>query len=289
MRLVQFSLKNDANKVKHVGIRVGQEIIDIKTIQNNLPNSVIDLLTDHGPFLQSLETLKLDKFKVRIPMADVVLAAPITKMDKLICVGMNYKDHCEEQNVPVPVEPIFFSKFPSNLTGPFDPIKYPSVTTQLDYEVELAFVIGKKGKDIPVGSAMDYVYGYTVAHDVSARDWQFNKNGGQWLLGKAMDDFCPLGPEIVTKEELPDIYNLKISCKVNGVKKQDSNTSQLVHRVDAIVAFFSRVCKLLPGDVIITGTPPGVGVFQKPPFFLKRGDVVECEIEKIGIIRNEII
>jgi len=104
-----------------------------------------------------------------------------------------------------------------------------------------------------------------------------------------MDDFCPLGPEIVTKEELRDIYNLKISCKVNGVKKQDSNTSQLVHRVDAIVAFFSRVCTLLPGDVIITGTPPGVGVFQKPPFFLKRGDVVECEIEKIGTIRNEII
>jgi 2-keto-4-pentenoate hydratase/2-oxohepta-3-ene-1,7-dioic acid hydratase in catechol pathway len=268
---------------------VGQEVIDLKSIRKDLPNSMIDLVTDHAEFLQSLETLKLDNLKERIPLSEVHLSSPITKCDKLVCVGMNYKDHCEEQNVPVPVEPIFFSKFPSNLVGPNDPIKYPALTEQLDYEVELAFVIGKKGKNIPVESAMDHVFGYAVAHDVSARDWQFNKNGGQWLLGKAMDDFCPLGPEIVTKAELRDPHGLRIRCVVNGVTRQDSNTAQMVHRVDAIIAFLSKVLTLLPGDVIITGTPPGVGVFQKPPFFLKRGDVVECEIEHIGKLRNEII
>jgi len=159
----------------------------------------------------------------------------------------------------------------------------------LDYEVELAFVIGKKGKDIPREEALSYVYGYTVAHDVSARDWQLKKNGGQWLLGKAMDDFCPIGPEIVTSGELGDPQNLPIRCRVNGEIKQNSNTAQMVHQVDAVIAFLSKICTLLPGDLILTGTPPGVGVFQKPPFFLKRGDVVECEIDGIGLIRNEIV
>jgi len=169
------------------------------------------------------------------------------------------------------------------------PIPYPEVTQELDWEVELAVVIGKKGKNIPASSAADYIFGYTVAHDVSARDWQLKKNGGQWLLGKTGDGYCPLGPCVLTSDEVADPHNLKLSCTVNGQVKQNSNTNQLVHGVFDCVAWLSRFCTLLPGDVILTGTPPGVGVFAKPPQFLKRGDVVECQIENIGSITNQVV
>jgi len=288
MRFVQYFRKATPN-VSELGIRVGQEIINIKSIDRKYPNNLVQLLAEHQNAIEDLERGNLAEIKERVAMSEVELDAPLKNPDKVICVGMNYKDHCEEQNAPVPVEPIFFSKFASNIIGPFDPIHYPSVSKQLDWEVELAFVIGKKGKNIPAEKAMEHVLGYTVAHDVSARDWQFNKNGGQWLLGKAMDDFCPIGPEIVTKEELTDPHSLAIRCTVNGEVKQNSNTAQLVHKVDAIVAFLSKIVTLLPGDIILTGTPPGVGVFQKPPVFLNRGDIVECQIEDIGTIRNEII
>jgi len=288
MRFVQYLLRTDPTK-REVGLRVGQEIINLKTIKTGLPNTLLELLTHHGDFLEELEKVKLNEIKDRIPMDQVKLLAPILNPDKVVCVGMNYKDHCEEQNVPVPVEPILFSKFASSITGPNEPIRYPSITKELDFEVELAFVIGKKGKDIPLERALDHVFGYTVAHDVSARDWQLKKNGGQWLLGKTIDDFCPIGPEIVTRSELPDPHVLPIRCRVNGVTEQDSNTDQMVHRVDAIVSYLSKFCTLLPGDIVLTGTPPGVGVFRKPPLFLKKGDVVECEIDGIGTIRNEII
>lgn len=163
------------------------------------------------------------------------------------------------------------------------------MTQELDWEVELAVVIGKKGKNIPSSSAAEYIFGYSVAHDVSARDWQMKRNGGQWLLGKTGDGYCPMGPCVITADELGDPHNLKLSCTVNGVIKQNSNTNQLVHNVYDCVAWLSRFCTLLPGDVILTGTPPGVGVFAKPPQFLKKGDVVECQIEKIGTIRNQVI
>lgn len=161
----------------------------------------------------------------------------------------------------------------------------------MDWEVELTIVIGKDAKRVQESDAMNYVFGYTVAHDVSARDWQLEpgKNGGQWLIGKAMDGFCPLGPAIVMKEDINDPHNLGLRCRVNGVTKQDSNTNQLVHKTAAMVSFISRFMTLRPGDVILTGTPPGVGVFRKPPEYLKRGDVVECEIDGIGKVVNKIV
>ena len=191
--------------------------------------------------------------------------------------------------MPIPKEPVVFSKFSSTICGPNDIIPYPEPTKELDWEVELAIVIGKRGKDIPKDEAMNHIFGFTVAHDISARDWQLRKNGGQWLAGKSMDNFCPLGPAIVTKDEIGDPHNLNLKCVVNGVTKQDSNTSQLIFKTEDIISWCSNLFTLLPGDVILTGTPPGVGVFAKPqPQFLTVGDEVKCSIEKIGTITNEI-
>ncbi|RUS72768.1 hypothetical protein EGW08_019468 [Elysia chlorotica] len=218
----------------------------------------------------------------------IKLLAPITDPGKIVCIGMNYRDHCEEQNLPVPKEPVVFSKFNSAIIGPSDSIKYPSETEELDWEVELVIVVGKEAKNVPETEAMKYVFGYTVAHDVSARDWQLHRNGGQFLIGKSMDCFCPLGPAIVAKEDLKDPHNLRLWTLVNGVTKQDGNTSEMVFKTEAVIAFLSRFITLKPGDIILTGTPPGVGVFKNPPEFLKVGDVVEVGVEGIGSITNKI-
>jgi len=208
---------------------------------------------------------------------------------------MNYKDHCTEQDLPIPEEPVVFSKFGSNcIVGPNTPVVYDdTVTTKMDYEVELGIVIGSVvPRHTKKEDAMKYVGGYTVIHDVSARDWQMERNGGQWLLGKAMDGYAPLGPSIVTTDELDfdKIHSAGIRCRVNGETLQDSNTSQLVFQVDAILAFVSKFITLQPGDVIATGTPPGVGCFRKPsPRWLSVGDVVECEIDGIGTLSNPVV
>ncbi|XP_065827345.1 fumarylacetoacetate hydrolase domain-containing protein 2-like [Oscarella lobularis] len=229
----------------------------------------------------------LAKGAPEIPRADVRLKAPITNPEKVICIGMNYVDHCTEQNVPVPKEPVIFSKFASAITDPGSPVSLEE-TENLDFEVELVIVIGKTGKKISESDAMAHVAGYTVAHDVSARDWQMKKNGGQWLIGKTMDTYCPLGPAIVTTDGITDPHNLGIRCRLNGETVQDSNTNQLVHKTPAALAFISRFITLRPGDLILTGTPPGVGCFRKPPLWLKKGDVVEVEVDEIGCISNPI-
>ncbi|KAJ7305263.1 hypothetical protein JRQ81_011178 [Phrynocephalus forsythii] len=207
-----------------------------------------------------------------LPRDQVTLLAPVTNPDKVICVGMNYGDHCLEQNVKVPTEPIIFSKFPSSIVGPDEDIIHPAESNEVDWEVELAFVIGKRGKHIQASEAMDHVAGFTVAHDVSARDWQMKRNGKQWLLGKTFDTFCPLGPALVTKDSVSDPHNLGIRCRVNGELVQSSSTNQMIFRTEALVAWVSQFVTLYPGDVFLTGTPPGVGVFRKPPVFLKVKD-----------------
>jgi 2-keto-4-pentenoate hydratase/2-oxohepta-3-ene-1,7-dioic acid hydratase in catechol pathway len=200
-----------------------------------------------------------------------------------------YYNSCTEQNLPVPVEPVIFNKFPSAICASGDPIVHPAETAQLDYEVELTIVIGKTGRRITAENAMSHVAGFTVAHDVSARDWQLKKNGNQWLLGKAVDGFAPLGPSIVTPDEVGDVHNLSLKCIVNGVELQSGNTSTLVHKTEALIAWISTFITLRAGDVILTGTPPGVGCFRKPPIWLHPGDVVTCEIEKLGSITNTIV
>lgn len=285
MRFVQFQW----NGRLAVGVEEseGGDIIDVTEIDPNVPHNMKDFIAGgQNNLLAAKNAVNSGHF--RLKRENIQIIAPITNAEKVLCVGMNYKDHCEEQGAPVPEEPVIFSKFNSAVIGPTDNIPYPDVTEKLDWEVELAIVIGRTAKNVKEEKAMDHVFGFTVAHDVSARDWQF-KNGGQFLLGKSMDGFCPLGPAIVMKEDLRDPHNLKLWTRVNGVIKQDGNTNQLVFKTPQLVSFISRFMTLKPGDVILTGTPPGVGVFRKPPEFLKRGDIVEVGIEEIGTLRNKIV
>ncbi len=216
------------------------------------------------------------------------LLPPVPDPQKVICLGLNYRDHAIESGAEIPSEPVIFSKFPSALIGPEAPILLPSISDEVDYEAELVVVIGPGGRDIPREKAMEHVGGYTVGHDVSARDWQLRKPGKQWLAGKTFDTFAPIGPAVVTPDEVPDPHNLGIRLHLNGETMQDSSTSQLIFRIDEVIAYLSRICTLEPGDLLFTGTPPGVGMARKPPVWLKPGDVVEVEIDHLGTLRNPI-
>ncbi|CAH2059461.1 unnamed protein product, partial [Iphiclides podalirius] len=244
------------------------------------------------------EILKSDAFdKVKkvqsknpegVPLSSVKLCAPIHGMDKVLCIGLNYKDHCQEQNLSPPEVPIIFSKFSSTVVGPCDAVRLREVTKKVDWEVELTVVIGKPASDVKATDALDYVLGYTIAQDISARDWQKSRNGGQFLLGKSMDTFCPIGPCITTSDEIGDAQNLAIKCSVNGVLKQRSKTDQLIHKIPDVIERLSSVMTLLPGDIILTGTPGGVGMYRDPPEYLKPGDVIHSEIEKIGVLETRV-
>jgi 2-keto-4-pentenoate hydratase/2-oxohepta-3-ene-1,7-dioic acid hydratase in catechol pathway len=220
-------------------------------------------------------------------IANVRIVSPIPDPEKIICVGRNYMDHCLEQNKPVPEKPILFSKFRTAIIGPGDEIVRPRATERLDFEGELAFVIGKEGRNIPIDRSMEYVAGYTILNDVSARDLQFSD--GQWLRGKSCDTFAPMGPFLATKDEIEDPHNLSIKVTVNGDTMQDSNTGSMIFRIPDLVSFISATMTLSPGDVVATGTPAGVGVFRDPPVFLKAGDTVAIEIEGLGSLTNVVV
>ena len=221
------------------------------------------------------------------PLEAVRLAPPVPDPSKIICCGLNYADHCREQNIELPKNLVLFSKFPTALIGYGDAITWPAGTSQqVDYEAELAFVIGKRAHNVPVEDAYDYIAGYTIANDVSARDVQFSD--GQWVRGKSFDTFCPLGPYLATVDEVADPHNLAIRCRLNGELMQDSNTGEMIFKIPELIAFITQSSTLNPGDVIITGTPHGVGVFRDPKVFLKPGDIVEVEIEGLGILRNSV-
>jgi 2-keto-4-pentenoate hydratase/2-oxohepta-3-ene-1,7-dioic acid hydratase in catechol pathway len=202
-------------------------------------------------------------------------------------VGLNYKDHADEQGVPYPKEPLLFGKSPMAAAGPNDDVVYPDGVEQLDYEVELAVVIGRTARKVAAAQAGQYVAGYCVFNDVSARCCQFGDK--QWFRGKSFDTFAPFGPALVTPDEVPDPHGLTLTCKVNGELRQNSNTNQFIHRIENIIAHITRGITLQPGDVIATGTPSGVGVFFKPPRLLKRGDVVELEVQGLGKLVNKIV
>ncbi|KAK6313314.1 hypothetical protein J4Q44_G00166610 [Coregonus suidteri] len=291
MRLVQFCRQGDEGGVR-VGVDRGEGlgVIDLKAFDPSMPMTMRELLEMGAKGMQCAQrALEVSPTQCVVPFAEVRLLSPVLAPEKVVCVGMNYRDHCLEQNAPIPKEPIIFSKFPSAITGPFDDITLPDESQEVDWEVELAFVIGRKGKHIKEEDAMSYVAGFTVANDVSARDWQMKRNGKQWLLGKTFDSFCPLGPALVTTSAVMDPHNLGIRCLVNGVAVQNSNTNQLIFKTEQVVAWVSQFVTLSPGDVFLTGTPPGVGVFRNPPVFLKKGDVVECQIDQVGVIRNNVV
>ena len=220
-----------------------------------------------------------------LPLDEVKLAAPVTRPSKIIAIGLNYRDHAEENKMEIPENPIVFAKFPSSLLEPNGTITWNEVVSQkVDFEAEMAVIIGKKIYACAEADANQAIFGYTCANDVSARDHQ--REDGQWIRGKSLDTFCPLGPWIVTADEIPDPHSLGIQCIVNNEVMQSSNTDQLIFRVPRLVSFLSRHFTLLPGDIILTGTAGGVGVFRRPQVFLKEGDEVVVEIEGIGRLVN---
>ena len=221
-------------------------------------------------------------------LADVRLLAPIERPGKYLAIGMNYQKHLEEAErigVAAPKQQLWFNKQTTCIAGPFDDIA-PGVTEKLDYEVELGVVIGKTAKGVSAADALDHVFGYLVANDVSARDWQFHSP--TFTMGKSFDTHGPIGPWIVTADEIDDPQNLDLRCFVNGERRQSSNTGLMIHRLDQQIEYLSTAFTLEPGDLIATGTPEGVGVGMDPPKFLNPGDVVRCEIDRIGAIENKI-
>ncbi|XP_011641724.1 fumarylacetoacetate hydrolase domain-containing protein 2A isoform X1 [Pogonomyrmex barbatus] len=299
MRFVQFTNKSGGPPHLGVQLKQGGDIIAVSAVDSRIPNTLKKFLEGGDDLLKKAK--RDDDFDLRrtveriiaegrsvTPEADVNFLAPVTRMDKLICIGLNYSGHCQEQGKPTPESPIVFNKFPSNIIGPHDNIQLPQISDKIDWEAELAIVIGKKCKGLSSDNVEDCIFGYTVAQDITARDWQ-KRNGGQFLLGKAMDTFCPLGPAVITKEAICDINNLSVRTWVNGKLKQDGNTNELIFKPHEIVAYISQFMTLLPGDVILTGTPAGVGFTRNPPEFLQRGDVLETEIESLGRLRNKVI
>ena len=221
------------------------------------------------------------------PLRPGMLAAPLRSPSKLACVGLNYHAHCRETGMAAPERPLIFAKFNSSLTGPDSRIEWPEgLTEQVDWEAELAVVIGRRVRAVSESEALEAVFGYTAANDVSARDLQFSDQ--QWVRGKSLDTFCPLGPVVVTADEFGDPQDKRLLARVNGETMQDSTTAEMIFGVAEIVSFLSHACTLGPGDVILTGTPWGVGGFRDPPIFLKPGDTVEVEVENIGVLQNEI-
>ncbi|WP_246998379.1 fumarylacetoacetate hydrolase family protein [Halosolutus gelatinilyticus] len=217
---------------------------------------------------------------------DVDRLAPITDPEKVVCVGLNYRDHAEEGDNPIPDEPVLFSKFPTTVTGPGSTITWdPDLTEKVDYEAELVVVIGRETRRVDREDAFDHVAGYLVGNDVSARDLQHGD--GQWVRGKSLDTFAPIGPELVTTDEVDDPHDLDIWAEVNGERLQESSTSSLIFGVDDLVSFCSQAFTLKPGDLIFTGTPPGVGVYREPPVLLDDGDSVTIGIDGIGELTND--
>jgi 2-keto-4-pentenoate hydratase/2-oxohepta-3-ene-1,7-dioic acid hydratase in catechol pathway len=214
------------------------------------------------------------------------VCAPIPRPGKIICVGLNYRDHAIESNMPIPESPIIFAKYANAIVGPEDPVLLPKGSTQVDYEAEMAVIIGRRSKHIPRDKAYGSVFGYSCFNDVSARDFQFADK--QWVRGKTCDTFAPMGPFVATADEIPNPQNLYIKLRLNGETMQSSRTEQLIFDVPAIVEFLSGVITLEPGDVIATGTPPGVGFARKPPVFLKAGDRMEVDIEGLGVLANPV-
>ena len=245
-------------------------------------NELLAVLPTLGSRLESTSVTRLDS-------ADLRFLPCVPEPQKIICIGLNYADHAAESGAEIPSEPVVFCKFATALRGDGDEIVLPSASNAVDYEAELVVVIGKEAKHVSEDEAMQYVAGYTCGHDVSARDWQKHKPGGQWLCGKSFDSFAPIGPWFVTADEVLDPHHLRIQLRLNGKTMQDSSTSQLIFGIPQLIAYLSQVCTLLPGDLLFTGTPPGVGAARNPPVFLQHGDVAEVEIDGLGVLRNPVV
>lgn len=303
MRLVTF----EVDGAQRLGAVVGQRVIDLPAAAAALgaegrgpgvaalPTEMLGLLRagDEGmeaarEVLGAVGDGAAGEGRYAYALAAVRLRAPLATPGKILCIGQNYRDHVLEQNATMPEKPIIFAKFSTCVIGPADDVIYPTTTGELDYEAELVVVIGRGGKHIAREQAYDHVAGYMAGQDVTARDLQ--RGDGQWVRGKAQDTTAPLGPYLVTRDEVPDPQALDIKLWVNGEMRQDSNTRNLIFDVPYLIEFISQGITLTPGDIIYTGTPPGVGAFRKPrPLFLQVGDEMTVEIAKLGRLTNRIV
>lgn len=294
MKLGTFTYKT----YTFIGVVDGENAIDLAAAADSLPEyriyrsvfsdmrTLLTALDQAGELLESHPALEDYQYR----LSDLAIQAPIVNPNKIICIGLNYRDHAAESRMEIPTEPVLFTKFRTSLVGPNQPILIPRISKCIDYEAELAFIIGKPGREIREEQAMEHVAGYTVFNDVSARDLQ--SRGGQWTKGKALDTFAPMGPYLVTGDELAaagqDPHGLAIRLELNGNMMQDSSTSQLIFKIPRLISFLSELFTLEPGDVIATGTPPGVGMARKPPVYLKPGDTVKITIAGVGELSNPV-
>ncbi len=282
-------LKTSAG-LKPVGVDVQENetrFIDLCAVDGNLPGSIHEILKQPNGLGQAEAAMKTGLEKQTFVSGD--LQAPIAAPEKVLCIGLNYLEHARETNSEIPSEPVCFGKYANTIGGPGSDIVLPTVSQEVDYEAELVVVIGKPAKNVSEENSLDYVAGYTVGNDVSARDWQKGRPGGQWMLGKTPDTFAPIGPYLVTSDEVGDPGQLAISLTLNGETMQDSSTSDLIFGIKRIIAHLTQLMTLQPGDLIFTGTPSGVGVARDPQVFLKPGDQVSVTIEKLGTLTNPVV
>jgi 2-keto-4-pentenoate hydratase/2-oxohepta-3-ene-1,7-dioic acid hydratase in catechol pathway len=282
MRLLRYE---QAGRI-YLGALQGESIVPLDALNREFPT--IQAIASGGtPALKRLAA-HISAPHASIPLASIRLLAPIERPGKYLAIGMNYRKHLEEAvrlGVPAPKQQLWFNKQTSCISGPFDPIE-PGVTEKLDYEVELGVMIGAPAKSVSEVDAIRHVFGYFVANDISARDWQFHSP--TFTVGKSFDTHGPIGPWIVTADEVPNPHGLALRCLVNGAKRQESTTAELIYNIWQQISYLSTAFTLETGDLIATGTPDGVGIGMKPPQFLKKGDVVRCEIDGIGAIENVI-
>lgn len=303
MRLVTFTRLDDVqNGTPRIGALLDDgetvldlfEAIDIPDIEYRLPSSLVEWFDLDGKLFRRAARIvceewnsadtRTDLQEFTVPTAKLQLAAPVPRPGKLICIGLNYRDHAIESGMMIPERPVVFSKFPTSVIGPGHPVFLPGTSEKSDYEAELAVVIGRVAKNVSEKDALDYVCGYTILNDVSERGFQFAD--GQWQRGKSCDTFAPMGPFVATKDEIADPHLLAIRFRLNGEILQASNTNQLIFTIPEIISYLSETITLEPGDVIGTGTPAGVGFARDPAVFLKAGDLMEVEIDGLGVLRN---
>ena len=288
MRLITFAHAGQDRLGALASHGGAERVYDLNQLEPRLPADMVAFLAG-GP-----EALTLARDAVAaaganqgLDPAAVQIKAPLPRPGKIICIGQNYLAHAQESNAGAPPYPIIFAKFANSVIGPGETIVVPPAITQPDYEGELAVVIGRQGRNIPEANALDYVAGYMPLHDVSARDWQMRTS--QWVIGKTPDTFCPMGPAIVTADEIPDVQNLALRTIIGGEVLQEGHTSLMIFSVAHLIADMSQVMTLEPGDIIATGTPAGIGAARTPPRWLRTGDVVRIEIEGIGVLENPVV
>ncbi len=266
------------------------KIVDLTFLISDKDLTAAEVLTcfdlDSG-FLNKAKNAVNNGNPTTVNVNNVEIAASVPAPGKIICIGLNYRDHAEESGMAIPTKPVIFSKFSSCIVAPSKPIVVPDESAQTDYEAELAVIIGRRATNVSRADAMDYVFGYANFNDVSARDFQFAD--AQWQRGKSCDTFAPIGPFIATTDEVPDPQDLSIKFRLNGETMQNSTTGQMIFGVAELIEYLSRYFTLEPGDIIATGTPPGVGFARKPPVYLEEGDVCEVEIEGLGVLSNPVV